>query len=102
MTALGEGSRIIMGGGLSIPSKSELTSDPFFLNGKEKEDHRHFSMSSGAYKYIIESQIFLKQPVNPVFYGGFLRIEHPIEKSQYGYRPPHFVKRIDFYDIQTI
>ena len=85
---IGEGLRIIMGGGLSIPSKSELTSDPFFLNGKEKEDHRHFSLSSGAYKYIIESQIFFKQPVNPVFYGGFLIYEHPIEQSQYGYRPP--------------
>lgn len=85
---IGEGSRIIMGGGLSIPSKSELTSDPFFLSGKEKGDHRHFSLSSGAYKYILESQIFFKQPVNPVFYGGFIMYEHPIEQSQYGYKPP--------------
>ena len=26
--------------------------------------------------------------MNPVFYGGFLIYEHPIEQSQYGYRPP--------------
>ena len=34
---LGEGSRVILGGGLSVPSKSQLTADPFFLNGEEKE-----------------------------------------------------------------
>jgi len=84
----GEGSRVILGGGVSVPSKSQLTADPFFLNGEEKGEHRHFSLSSGAYKYIAESQIFFKQPVNPVFYGGFIMYEHAIKESSYGYLPP--------------
>ena len=84
----GEGSRVILGGGLSVPSKSQLTADPFFLNGEEKGEHRHFSMSSGTYKYILESQMFFKQPVNPVFYGGFIMYERALKESEYGYLPP--------------
>ena len=84
----GEGSRVILGGGLSVPSKSQLTGDPFFLNGEEKGEHRHFSLSSGAYKYILESQIFFKQPVNPVFYGGFIMYERALKESEHGYLPP--------------
>ena len=84
----GEGSRVILGGGVSVPSKSQLTADPFFLNGEEKGEHRHFSMSSGAYKYILESQMFFKQPVNPVFYGGFIMYERALKESEYGYLPP--------------
>ena len=85
---LGEGSRVILGGGLSVPSKSQLTADPFFLNGEEKGEHRHFSMSSGTYKYVLESQIFFKQPANPVFYGGFITFERALKESEHGYLPP--------------
>ena len=85
---MGEGLRVIYGGGFSIPSNSVLTSDPFFLNGDEKTDHRHFSLSTGSYKYIIESQLFFKQSDNPVFYGGFLTYEHPIAENKYNYIPP--------------
>ena len=84
----GEGSRVILGGGISVPSKSQLTADPFFLNGEEKGEHRHFSMSSGTYKYILESQTFFKQPVNPVFYGGFIMYERALKESEHGYLPP--------------
>ena len=84
----GEGSRVILGGGVSVPSKSQLTADPFFLNGEEKGEHRHFSLSSGAYKYILESQMFFKQPVNPVFYGGFIMYERALKESEHGYLPP--------------
>ena len=84
----GEGSRVILGGGISVPSKSQLTADPFFLNGEEKGEHRHFSMSSGTYKYILESQMFFKQPVNPVFYGGFIMYERALKESEHGYLPP--------------
>ena len=84
----GEGSRVFLGGGISVPSKSQLTADPFFLNGEEKGEHRHFSMSSGTYKYILESQMFFKQPVNPVFYGGFIMYERALKESEHGYLPP--------------
>ena len=84
----GEGSRVILGGGVSVPSKSQLTSDPFFLNGEKKGEHRHFSLSSGTYKYILESQMFFKQPVNPVFYGGFIMYERALKESEHGYLPP--------------
>ncbi|MBH50592.1 MAG: hypothetical protein VYB52_03375 [Candidatus Neomarinimicrobiota bacterium] len=84
----GEGLRFFIGGGLVVPSKSVLTSDPFFLNNKEEvKEHRHFSLSSGAYKYILEQQVFIKRETNPVFYGGFILYKNPISESEYGYRP---------------
>ena len=82
------GYRIYTGGGLVIPGSSVLTSDPFFLSGELLKEHRHFSLSSGAYKAIMETQMFLKRNVNPVFLGGFIVIEYPIAESKYGYLPP--------------
>ena len=82
------GPRIYIGSGLVIPGSSVLTSDPFFLNGELYKKHRHFSLSSGAYKAIMETQIFLKRNVNPVFLGGFIVVEYPIAESKYGYLPP--------------
>jgi len=82
------GYRIYTGSGLVIPGSSVLTSDPFFLSGELLKEHRHFSLSSGAYKAIMEAQMFLKRNVNPVFVGGFIVIDYPITKSKYGYFPP--------------
>ena len=82
------GPRIYAGGGIVIPGKSILNADPFFLSGELYKKHRHFSLSSGAYKAIMETQIFFKRNVNPVFLGGFIVIEHPITESKYGYLPP--------------
>ncbi|MAV15277.1 MAG: hypothetical protein CMG08_00485 [Candidatus Marinimicrobia bacterium] len=81
----GNGYRVYGGAGLTIPSKSVLTSDPFFLNGENHEEHRHFSLSNGTYNYIFESQAYYKQNINPVFVGGFIKIENPIQQSEYGY-----------------
>ena len=52
----GAGKRLFMGGGIVVPSKNTLTSDPFFLNGDDKVEHRHFSISQGSYKGIFELQ----------------------------------------------
>ena len=82
------GYRIYTGGGLVIPGSSVLTSDPFFLSGELLKELRHFSLSSGAYKAIMETQMFLKRNVNPVFFGGFIVIDYPITESKYGYLPP--------------
>jgi len=87
-TGLQNGYRIYTGGGLTIPSNSILTSDPYFLNGNEPTKHRHFSLSNGTYNYIFESQVYYKRNINPTFYGGFLIIEKPFTKSEYGYLPP--------------
>ena len=82
----GAGKRWFLGSGLVIPSKNTLTSDPFFLGGEEKTDHRHFSMSDGVYKGIVEMQYFKKQMVNPVFIGGTIMAELPINDNNYGYK----------------
>ena len=88
-TKKGDGVRLYAGGGLTIPSKSVLTSDPFFLKeGDIKKSHRHFSLSNGTYNGILELQLFYKRNVNPVFVGGFLTLERPLSVSQYGYLPP--------------
>ena len=81
------GKRFYLGTGLVIPGSSVLTSDPFFLDGELFKSHRHFSLSSGAYKGIIEGQLFVKRNINPVFLGGFIIVEHPFSKSKYGYLP---------------
>ena len=67
----GTGLRLFIGGGVGIPSKNTLTSDPFFLpNGDDIESHRHFSMSDGVLKGIFETQFYVKRIQNPVFIGG--------------------------------
>ena len=87
-TGMQNGFRIYTGGGLTIPSNSVLTSDPYFLNSNTPTKHRHFSLSNGTYNYIFESQVYYKRNINPTFYGGFLVIEKPFTKSEYGYLPP--------------
>lgn len=82
----GAGKRFFVGGGLNIPSKSTLTSDPYFLNEEEKTEHRHFSLSEGAYKLILESQFFRKRDLNPVFLGGTITSEIPLKENKYGFK----------------
>ena len=82
----GTGKRCFIGSGLVIPSKNTLTSDPFFLGGEEKTDHRHFSMSEGVYKGVLEVQYFKKQMINPVFMGGTIMAELPINENRHGYK----------------
>ena len=84
----GPGFRIFSGGGITIPSNNQLTSDPYFLNKDEVKEHRHFSLSNGTYNYNIETQIYYKRPANPIFFGGFIILERPFSESKYGYLPP--------------
>ena len=84
---VGPGTRFFFGLGIVMPSKNTLTSDPFFLNDEEKEEHRHFSLSNGVYKTSLESQIFYKQNKNPMFMGSVFSIDIPIEKNEFGYKP---------------
>ena len=81
----GPGLRLFLGGGVGIPSKNTLTSDPFFLDGDKKKPHRHFSMSEGIYKAIFETQFFVKRTTNPVFAGGTFSVEYPLGDSEYEY-----------------
>lgn len=88
-TKTGDGLRLYAGTGLTVPSKSELTSDPFFLkNNGQQTKHRHFSLSNGTYNYNLEAQAYYKQSINPIFYGGFITLEKPIAESKYGYLAP--------------
>lgn len=86
----GEGRRFFLGGGIVVPSKNTLTSDPFFLNGEEKVDHRHFSMSEGVYKGVFELQYFKKRNSNPVFIGGAVTTELPLGTNKYGYKASEY------------
>ena len=83
---VGSGKRLFFGGGITLPSKNTLTKDPFFLNGEEKTEHRHFSMSEGLYKGVLESQFYKKRDSNPVFIGGSMITELPLKENSYGYR----------------
>jgi len=87
----GPGLRLFLGGGVGIPSKNSLISDPFFLNGDEVKPHRHFSMSEGIYKAIFETQFFVKRIKNPIFVGGTFSIEEPLGESEYGYEGSRMV-----------
>ena len=85
---MGTGFRIYSGGGITIPSNNQLTSDPYFLNNDAVKEHRHFSLSNGTYNYNIETQIYYKRLTNPTFLGGFIILERPFSESKYGYLPP--------------
>jgi len=86
-TGTGKGFRLITGSGITIPSRSVLTSDPFFLEGDELKEHRHFSLSNGTYNGVFESQIYYRRNQNPVFVGGFIFFEKPLTESEFGYLP---------------
>ena len=88
-----DGSRIYFGLGGLIPSKSVLTESPFLIieEPENNEDwtgqHRHFSLSDGAYKGLLEFQLFNKRHTNPVFYGFSANIEFPFSESKYEFMP---------------
>ena len=82
----GAGKRVFFGGGVVIPSKNTLTSDPFFLSGEEEKEHRHFSLSEGAHKGVLEMQYYKKRDTNPVFIGGSLTTEIPFGENKHGYQ----------------
>lgn len=90
----GPGKRLFLGGGLILPSKNTLSSDPFFLNDKSKEtDHRHFALSEGVYRGCFEIQLFKKKVTNPVFMGGTIYVEKALAENNYGF------KASDIYDL---
>jgi hypothetical protein len=82
----GSGRRLFFGGGLVFPSKNTITSDPFFLNGEEKTKHRHFSISEGVQKGVLELQYYKKRTTTPVFIGGSITVEIPLSENEYGYQ----------------
>ena len=91
-----EGNRLFLGIGMSVPSKNVLTSDPFFLEEQQNtgdvnwsedgHDHRHFALSDGNYKGLLELQYFNKRKNNPVFWGIKLDSAIPFRDSDYGYK----------------
>jgi hypothetical protein len=89
----GPGRRLFLGGGFILPSKNTLSSDPFFLSGSEKTDHRHFALSEGIYKGCFEIQLFKKKMTNPVFMGGTIYVEKALAENDYGF------KASDIYDL---
>ena len=89
----GPGKRLFAGGGFILPSKNTLSSDPFFLSGNEKTDHRHFALSEGVYKGCVEIQLFKKKKTNPVFMGGTIYVEKALAENDYGF------KASDIYDL---
>jgi len=93
-TGAGDGFRIIIGSGLTIPSKNTLTINPFAKADGLFVPHRHFSMSDGTYNYNSDFQIFYKRSKNPVFFGGSLSIAKPINENKYSYLPPTSAKAV--------
>jgi len=88
-TGKGEGTRVFVGSGVLLPSKNTLTSDPYFLDARDKmEEHRHFSISDGCYKLVGEMQFYLKRDNDPVFIGGAFLVQKPIDENKFGYKSP--------------
>ena len=89
-----DGFRIYYGLGFIIPSKSILLADPFVFPDDENDisawnsgeyNHRHFSLSSGVYKASIETQIFYKQSLNPMFFGSVVNVDIPLSENKYDF-----------------
>jgi len=95
-TGLQSGSRIFLGMGLTVPSKSVLKENPFLEveyddNGNPiKNAHRHFSLSDGGYKANLELQYYIKNNSKsifiPTFYGLTANYIRPLSESKYGYK----------------
>ena len=93
-TGVGDGYRVILGGGVNIPSKNKLTKSPFITVNDSYESHRHFSMSKGTYNTISEIQLYYKQSANPVFIGGNISYEKAIAENEYCYTPQTSLKSV--------
>ena len=92
----GPGSRLFFGLGLDIPSSNIIAESPWFKSDVTLPDgsvektytpHRHFYLSDGAYKMNLELQFFKKRMKYPVFWGGTLSANIPINDSKYGFSP---------------
>ena len=95
----GPGSRVFLGGGLLIPSSATLTESPWTKTDHDHDHntstpdvytytpHRHFYLSDGAYKMNLELQFFKKRMKYPVFWGGTLAVNFPLNDSEYGFTP---------------
>ncbi len=89
-TGKGVGNRIFLGGGLVIPSNNVLTESPFLPIEEDENaypEHRHFSLSDGAYKIFTDFQFFKKRMKMPVFWGTTFGIQYPLSESKYGFYP---------------
>ena len=93
-TGAGDGYRIILGSGITIPSKNNLTKSPFIKSDGAFNPHRHFSMSNGTYNLVSDIQFYYKRSANPVFFGGNLSIEKPIKENKYFYMPRTSLKAV--------
>ena len=91
----GPGNRLFFGFGIDIPSKNVITESPWLKSNHDDDDstpktytpHRHFYLSDGAYKLNMEIQYFKKRFKYPVFWGGTLSINTPLNDSKYGFSP---------------
>ena len=91
----GPGNRLFLGLGFDIPSSNVITESPWKKNDHDNNPttdprytpHRHFYLSDGAYKLNLEFQYFKKRFKYPVFWGGTLFINTPLNKSDYGFSP---------------
>jgi len=93
-TGAGDGYRIILGSGITLPSKNNLTKSPFLKSNEAFIPHRHFSMSNGTYNIISDIQFYYKRSANPVFFGGNFSIEKPINENEYFYMPRTSLKAV--------
>ena len=95
----GPGERLFLGMALDIPSSNVITESPwkkilFDHDNNPLTDeiltyspHRHFYLSDGVYKMNLELQFFKKRIKFPVFWGGTLSFNFPLNDSKYGFRP---------------
>ena len=113
----GPGDRLFFGMGLDIPSSNVITESPWKKSDHDGDDgcesnpsldcngidesgdftgfssphryspHRHFYLSDGVYKMNLELQFFKKRIQFPVFWGGTLSFNFPLNDSKYGFRP---------------
>ena len=90
----GDGYRIIFGSGITLPSKNNLTKNPFLKSDDAFIPNRHFSMSNGTYNLISDIQFYYKRSANPVFFGGNFSIEKPIRENEYFYMPRTSLKAV--------
>ena len=95
----GPGDRLFFGMGLDIPSSNVITESPWTktdittgvnddgVDNPVYTPHRHFYLSDGVYKMNLELQFFKKRIQFPVFWGGTLSINFPLNDSKYDFRP---------------
>jgi hypothetical protein len=96
--SFGPGNRLFFGAGIIIPSDNTIKKNPYI---KPVEEHTHFAMSEGVFKFIGEMQYF-KRDKGPIVSGLVSQCIVPLHTNKYSFKPGTELSLTGYFLFQKI